>query len=110
MPATGIQIPLEAGPSSLLICSPGLLFSGIPSILVAKNLPAGAGDISLIPGLGRFPWKRKWQPTPFLLGNPMDRGACWATVQEATKSQTQLSMHTCPFSTLTFLSVYICNE
>ena len=28
-----------------------------------------AGHTSLIPGLGRFPWRRKWQSTPaFLLG------------------------------------------
>ena len=28
------------------------------------------------------------------LGNPMDRGAWWVTVHEATKSQTPLSEHT----------------
>ena len=35
--------------------------------LVAKNPPANAGDArdtGLIPVLGRFPWKGKWQPTP----------------------------------------------
>ena len=43
-----------------------------------------------------MPWRRKWQPTPvFLLGNPMDRGAWWATVQFVTKakSRTWLSTH-----------------
>ena len=25
------------------------------------------GDLGLIPGSGRFPWKRKWQPTPVFL-------------------------------------------
>ena len=25
------------------------------------------GDLGLIPGLGRFPWRRQWQPTPVLL-------------------------------------------
>ena len=25
------------------------------------------GDVDSIPPLGRFPWKRKWQPTPVLL-------------------------------------------
>ena len=25
------------------------------------------GDLVSIPGLGRFPWRRKWQPTPVLL-------------------------------------------
>ena len=42
--------------------------------LVVKNLPANAGDAGdpdLIPGWGRFPWRRAWQPTPvFLPGEP----------------------------------------
>ena len=25
------------------------------------------GDLGSIPGLGRFPWRRKWQSTPVLL-------------------------------------------
>ena len=25
------------------------------------------GDIGSIPGLGRFPWRRPWQPTPVFL-------------------------------------------
>ena len=34
---------------------------------VVKNKPAcNAGDLSLIPGLGRS-WRREWQPTPVLL-------------------------------------------
>ena len=40
-------------------------------------------------------WRRKWQPTPvFLMKNPMDRGASWATVCWVAKSQTRLSTHT----------------
>ena len=35
---------------------------------MVKNLPANAGDTDSIPsGLGRFPWQRKWQPTPVFL-------------------------------------------
>ena len=33
--------------------------------LVVKNTPANAGDVTdtgLIPGSGRFPWRRAWQP------------------------------------------------
>ena len=31
--------------------------------------------------VGKISWRRAWQPTPlFLLGDPMDRRACWATV------------------------------
>ena len=29
-----------------------------------KNPPANAGDQDSIPGLGKSPWRRKWQPTP----------------------------------------------
>ena len=44
------------------------------------------------PWVRKIPWRRKWQPIPvFLPGNPMDRGAWWATVHEVTKSQTRLS-------------------
>ena len=35
--------------------------------LVVKNPPANAGDIrevGSIPGSGRSPWRRAWQPTP----------------------------------------------
>ena len=32
------------------------------------------------PWVGKSPWRKAWQPTVvFLLGNPMDRGAWWAT-------------------------------
>ena len=42
---------------------------GFPRDAVVKNPPANAGDTGSIPGSGRFPWRRKWQPTPvFLLG------------------------------------------
>ena len=37
----------------------------------------------------KIPWRRKWQPTPvFLLRNPMDRGAWWATVHGVAERQT----------------------
>ena len=37
---------------------------------MVKNLPANAGDlgdVSSIPGLGRSPGERAWQPTPVFL-------------------------------------------
>ena len=37
---------------------------------MAQNPPANAGDArdsGLIPGSGRFPWSRKWQPAPVFL-------------------------------------------
>ena len=61
-------------------------FSGKSQVLlVVKNLPAGAGDLrdaNLTPGLGRFPWRRAWQPTPvFLPGEshePDEPGQLWS--------------------------------
>ena len=38
---------------------------------MVKNLPANAGDIGSIPGLGRkFPWRRDRLPIPVFLGFP----------------------------------------
>ena len=31
---------------------------------MVKNLPANAGDMGLIPGLVKIPWRREWLPTP----------------------------------------------
>ena len=39
---------------------------------MVKNLPARqeSFDLGLIPGLGKSPWRREWQPTPgFLPGD-----------------------------------------
>ena len=53
-----------------------------------KNLPANAGDtgdVSLIPGLGRFPGEGNGNPLQYsCLGNPMDR-AWRATVHGVTR-------------------------
>ena len=52
----------------------------------AKHPPANAADVDSISKLGRFPWRKKWQPTPvFCLENSMDRGAWGATVHEVTR-------------------------
>ena len=32
-----------------------------------KNSPADAGNMGSIPGSGRSPWRREWQPTPVFL-------------------------------------------
>ena len=43
---------------------------------LGKNLPANAGDMSLIPGLGRSPGEGSGNPLQYsCLENPMDRGA-----------------------------------
>ena len=59
------------------------LYLGFPSGSVVKNLPANAGatvDVSLIPGLGRYPGEGNGNPLqPSCWDNSMDRGAWWAT-------------------------------
>ena len=48
-------------------------------------------DAALIPGLGRYPGVGHGNPLQYsCLENPMDRGACWATVHGVTKSRTRL--------------------
>ena len=32
-----------------------------------KESACNAGNLGLIPGSGRFPWRREWQPTPVIL-------------------------------------------
>ena len=32
-----------------------------------KNSPVNLGDLGLIPGSGKIPWRRKWQPTSIFL-------------------------------------------
>ena len=50
-----------------------------------------AGDVDLMPGLGRSPGEGHGNPLQYsCLKNPMDRGAWWFTVHGVAKSQTQL--------------------
>ena len=65
-------------------------FMGFPSGSVVKNLPATAGDAGSIPGSGRSLGRGNGNPLQYsCLGDPMDRGAWWATAHGvAKKSQT----------------------
>ena len=56
--------------------------SGFPSGTVVKNPPDSARAAGLIPVLGRSPGKGHGNTLQYsCLGNPMDRGAWWATVR-----------------------------
>ena len=60
---------------------------------MVKNLPANAGDSSLIPGLGRPPGEGNGYPLQYLcLENSMNRGTWRATIHGVTKSQIRLSV------------------
>ena len=53
---------------------------------MVKNLPAYAGDLGLIPGLGRSPGEGNGtQLQHSCLENPMDKGAWQATVHGVAK-------------------------
>ena len=63
---------------------------------MVKNLPASAGDVDLVPELGRSPREGNGYPLQYsCLGNPENRRAWWAPVHgeaeqlEMTKQQQQ---------------------
>ena len=68
------------------MCVYSFLGGGFSGGSVVKNPPADAEDVSLIPGLGRSPGEGNGSPLQYsCLGNPMERGACWAAVHGGHK-------------------------
>ena len=64
----------------------------LPRWLSGKESACQAGDMGLIIGVGRSPGNVNGNPLQYYcLGNPMDRGAWWATVHGVAKSRTQLN-------------------
>ena len=62
---------------------------GFPSGSDSKESVCNAGDPGLILGLRRSPGEGNGNPLQYsCLENPMDKGACQATVHGVTKSQT----------------------
>ena len=63
-----------------------------PGASVIKNPLTNAGGTGLIPGSGRSPGEGNGNPLQYpCLGNPMDKGAWWATVHGVSKSQILLN-------------------
>ena len=71
---------------------------------MVKNPPANAGDVGSILGLGKIPWKRKWQPSPVLLpGKSHGQRSLvgfspWGhkesdTTEHSTQLQLEISLH-----------------
>ena len=67
-------------------------YGGLPQWLSGKESTCNAGaagDIGLIPGLGRSPGEGNGSPLQYCcLENPMNRGAWQAAVHGVAKSQT----------------------
>ena len=60
---------------------------GLPRWLSDKESTCQARDMGFIPGLERSPGEGNGNPLQYsCLGNPLDRGACWATVHGVTES------------------------
>ena len=61
---------------------------GFPGGSVEKNLPANAGGVGSVPGLGRAPGEGNGNSLQYsCLGNPRDRGAWQTTVCGVAKSR-----------------------
>ena len=70
----------------------------VPGGSVVKNPPANPGDAISIPGSWSSPREGNDNSLQYsCLGNPMDRGAWWATIHGVTKSQTPLRDFTFTF-------------
>ena len=39
-------------------------YTGFPGDSAGKESACNVGNLGLIPGLGRYPWRRDWLPTP----------------------------------------------
>ena len=66
-----VALEQEPCPGALGVGSLRLRYPVVSASLLAqmvKNWPAiNVGDLGLIPGSGRSPWRREWQPTPVFL-------------------------------------------
>ena len=62
------------------------------SLVAQGNLPANAGVVGSIPGVGKIPWKRKWQPTPAFLPGKYhgQRSLAGYSPQDCKRGQTRL--------------------
>ena len=76
----------------------GIFYQGVTLAMgflggsAVKNLPANAGDLGSIPGLGRSSGVGNGNPLQYsYLENPMNRGAWRAAVHGDAESWTQLS-------------------
>ena len=85
-----------------------LFYISFPAGLASKESACDAGDLGLIPGLGRSPGEENGYPLQYsCLENSMERGAWWATVHGVAEldATERLSLSLCrlEYSWLTML-------
>ena len=72
---------------------------GFPGCASGKESAANAGDagdMDSIPGSGRFPWRRAWQPPPVFVPGEEYRRAWQASVHGVAESdRSEATEHTC---------------
>ena len=74
-----------------------------PHSSVSKGPTCNAGDVGLIPGLGRSPEERNGKPLQYsYLGNPMDQGASQATVHGVPGVEHDLMIKPQPSTVISF--------
>ena len=84
---TGLTTGKHASWGWIFLCLPTL-----PGNAGDTESTCNAGDLGLIPGLGRSPGEEHGNPLRYSgLENPMDRGAWQATAHGVTKHRTRLS-------------------
>ena len=77
------------GAAEKKLCLFLIILSYSPVAQTVKNLPADAGDLGSVPGLGRSPEGGHGSPLQYsCLEKSMDRGAWRATVHGVAKSRT----------------------
>ena len=64
-----------------------LTHKGFPGSSDGKETACSAGDLGLIPGSGRFPWRKEWLSTPLFLPGEFQG-------QRQTDRQTHIDTHT----------------
>ena len=72
-----------------MVMGKNVIMDIFPSGSVVKNPPANTGDPGSIPGSGKYPGEGNGNPPQYsCLEDPMDRGACQATVHGVPKNWT----------------------
>ena len=68
--------------------------SGFPCGSAGKESACNVGDLGSIPGLGRFPWRREWLPTPvFWPGEFHGLYSAWGRKESDTTEQLSPCRH-----------------